>query len=61
MKPERLKSSSDDADAWQLQQIEVGLKDLDAGRTVSHEKVSNWLRSWGKPKETKAPRSSRFF
>jgi predicted transcriptional regulator len=33
------------------------LADLKAGRTVSHEKVKTWLRSWGKPDELPAPRT----
>ena len=44
------------AEEWQLAEIRRGLKELDAGQTVSHERVSTWLRSWGKPGEGKAPR-----
>ena len=43
-------------EAWQLGEIEAGIDDIEAGREVSHEKVSKWLKSWGKPGETKAPR-----
>jgi predicted transcriptional regulator len=43
------------AEEWQLGEIEAGLSDLDAGNTVSHEKVSAWLRSWGQNSETPAP------
>jgi len=45
-----------EAENWQLGEIEAGIDDLDQGRTVSHEKVSTWLRSWGKKSERKAPR-----
>jgi predicted transcriptional regulator len=45
-----------EAEEWQLREIQTGLDDLDAGHGVSHERVSKWLRSWGKPGETKAPR-----
>jgi RHH-type rel operon transcriptional repressor/antitoxin RelB len=45
-----------DAEDWQLGEIAEGIKELDSGRTVSHETVSKWLRSWGKPGEGKAPR-----
>jgi predicted transcriptional regulator len=31
------------------------LADLRVGRTVSHDKVKAWLRSWGKPDELPAP------
>ena len=41
---------------WQLEEIREGIKELDSGQTVSHETVSKWLRSWGKPGEGKAPR-----
>ncbi|MBZ5617141.1 MAG: CopG family ribbon-helix-helix protein [Acidobacteriia bacterium] len=45
-----------EVEEWQLGEIRRGLADLDEGRTVSHEKVSKWLRSWGKSPEGKAPR-----
>lgn len=45
-----------DSEEWQLGEIHTGLKELDSGEAVSHEKVSKWLKSWGKPGETKAPR-----
>ena len=45
-----------ESEEWQLGEIQVGLADLDSGKTVSHETVSKWLNSWGKPGETKAPR-----
>jgi RHH-type rel operon transcriptional repressor/antitoxin RelB len=45
-----------DAEDWQLDEIGEGLRQLDRGQTVSHETVSKWLRSWGKPGEGKAPR-----
>ena len=44
------------AEEWQLGEIQQGLKELDAGQAVSRERVSTWLRSWGKPGEGKAPR-----
>jgi predicted transcriptional regulator len=45
-----------EAEEWRLAEIRQGLEELDAGQTVSHERVSTWLRSWGKPGEGKAPR-----
>ena len=48
------------AEEWQLGEIQQGLKELDAGQGVSHERVSTWLRSWGKPGEGKAPRGRLF-
>ena len=44
------------AEEWQLGEIQRGLKELHAGQAVSHERVSAWLRTWGKPGEGKAPR-----
>lgn len=40
---------------WQLAEIRKGKKDARAGRTVSHEKVARWLRSWGTKRELPAP------
>lgn len=45
-----------DSEEWQLGEIGDGVAELDSGQTVSHEKVSKWLKTWGKPGETKAPR-----
>jgi RHH-type transcriptional regulator, rel operon repressor / antitoxin RelB len=45
-----------ESEAWQLGEIDAGIADLDSGHGVSHEKVSKWLKSWGKPGEAKAPR-----
>jgi hypothetical protein len=36
--------------------VVAGIAELDAGQTVSHEKVSKWLKIWGKAGESKAPR-----
>jgi predicted transcriptional regulator len=44
-----------EAQEWQLGAIGEGIADADAGRTVNPEKVAFWLRSWGKPRERKAP------
>lgn len=37
------------AQEWQLGEIEAGIAELDAGKTISHEKVSKWLSSWDNP------------
>ena len=44
-----------ETEEWQLGEIQAGMAELNAGDTVSHDKVSKWLRSWGKRRETKAP------
>ena len=45
-----------EAEEWQLGEIQAGIADADKGNVVSHERVSKWLRSWGKNTEGKAPR-----
>ena len=45
-----------DAESWQVEEIHAGLKELDAGRSVTHDRVSRWLRSWGKKGEHKVRR-----
>ena len=45
-----------EAEEWQLGEIEAGVKELNAGEGMGHEKVAEWLRSWGQQGETKAPR-----
>jgi predicted transcriptional regulator len=45
-----------DSEERQLGEIHKGIKDLDSGQSVSHDKVSKWLKTWGKSGETKAPR-----
>jgi predicted transcriptional regulator len=45
-----------EAEEWQLGEVHAGLAELDAGQAVSHENVSKWLRSWGRPGEPKAPK-----
>jgi len=46
-----------EAESWQLDEIQAGLKELDAGRGAAHKDVSAWLRSWGRTRERKAPRA----
>ena len=45
-----------ESEEWQLGELQAGIAELESGEEVSHEKVSKWLSSWGKPGETKAPR-----
>ena len=46
-----------EAESWQLDEIQAGLKELDEGRAVPHKEVSTWLRSWGRKRERRAPRA----
>ncbi len=45
-----------EAESWQLDETQAGLRELDEGRGVAHSEVSSWLRSWGGKRERKAPR-----
>ncbi len=45
-----------ESEEWQLGEIQAGIAELESGEGVGHERVSKWLRSWGKKGETKAPR-----
>jgi RHH-type rel operon transcriptional repressor/antitoxin RelB len=46
-----------EAESWQLDEIQAGLKELDEGRGMPHKDVSTWLHSWGRKRERKAPRA----
>lgn len=46
-----------DAETWQLDEIHAGVAELDKGRGVSHAEAAKWLRSWGKKRERKPPRT----
>lgn len=43
-------------DEWQLGEIRTAMGELDTGKGVSHDRVTSWLKSWGKVNEKKAPR-----
>jgi predicted transcriptional regulator len=45
-----------EVESWQLDETQTGLEQLDAGRGVAHKNVANWLGSWGRKRERKAPR-----
>lgn len=38
-----------------LEELDEGLADIEAGRIVDHDVVANWLRTWGKKVEGPAP------
>ena len=46
-----------EAESWQLDEIQIGLDELDEGRRIPHKDVVNWLHSWGRKRERKAPRA----
>jgi RHH-type rel operon transcriptional repressor/antitoxin RelB len=45
-----------EAEEWQLSEIQEGIRGLDAGEGLGHDKVAAWLRTWGKKAELKPPR-----
>lgn len=45
-----------EAESWQLDEVQQGLSELDDGRGVPHKDVADWVRSWGRKRERKAPR-----
>ena len=40
---------------WQIAHFEEGLADADAGRTIPHERVREWLLTWGSEDEAEPP------
>ncbi len=44
-----------DEQAWQIAQIEEGLGDTDAGRTIPHKRIREWLLTWGSDAEAEPP------
>ena len=46
-----------EAESWQLDEIQAGLKELDEGGGVENKEVATWLRSWGRKRERRAPRA----
>jgi predicted transcriptional regulator len=47
----------DGYEEWKLKEIQAGLDEVEAEETVSHEKVVDWLRSWGTGNELPPPLS----
>ncbi len=41
--------------AWQIDHISAGIDQLDHGETIGHDKVENWLTSWGVKNELDHP------
>ena len=40
---------------WHIKAIEEGIADVEAGRTIPHERVREWLESWGTEDELDPP------
>ena len=39
-----------------MTEILAGIVDADAGKVVSHDRVVEWLRSWGQLSERESPK-----
>ena len=35
-----------EAESWQLDEVQTGMKELDEGQGIPHKDVAKWLRSW---------------
>lgn len=42
---------------WHLAAIQAAVREADAGKGIPHEKVMEWVQSWGTPDEKPMPRS----
>ena len=40
---------------WQIAHMQAGIRELDAGNSLPHEDVVDWLRTWGTERETEPP------
>jgi RHH-type rel operon transcriptional repressor/antitoxin RelB len=47
-----------DVNEWQVAGIKRAVASLDRGEGVSHERVKDWVESWGSGKERPIPKSS---
>jgi len=45
-----------DVNEWQVAGVKQAIASLDRGKGTSHEKVKNWVSSWGRKRERPAPR-----
>lgn len=43
-------------DSWEHQHIRAGMAELEGGEGVAHERVVEWLDSWGTENELPAPK-----
>lgn len=44
-----------DLNEWQVAGIKQAIASLDRGEGVSHERVKEWVKSWGRGKERPVP------
>jgi antitoxin component of MazEF toxin-antitoxin module len=55
LRPHGAEPVEDGYEVWAQAEIEAGLRDADAGNTVSGDEVVAWLRSWGTEHELPPP------
>lgn len=48
-----------DVNEWQVSGIRQAITSLDRGEAVSHDRVRDWVGSWGRKSERPAPKPSR--
>jgi antitoxin component of MazEF toxin-antitoxin module len=48
--------SQDSYERWKAEEIRAGFTEIEAGESVSNEKVVEWLRNWGSTHELPPPR-----
>jgi len=54
----RLADVIGNVDDWQVAGIKEAIKSLDRGEGISHERVKEWVKSWGSSNELPRPVSS---
>jgi RHH-type transcriptional regulator, rel operon repressor / antitoxin RelB len=47
-----------DGNEWQIAAIKQAIASLDGGASVSHERVKDWVSSWGSADERPMPKRS---
>ena len=47
-----------DSNEWQVAGIQKAMASLDRGEGVAHERIREWVNSWGSKKERPAPKRS---
>ena len=45
-----------DVNEWQVARIKQAIASLDRGEGVSHERVKDWITSWGSDREQPVPK-----
>jgi predicted transcriptional regulator len=56
LRPSSAEPVEEGYEEWKLAEIEAGIRELDSGKSIPGEKVTEWLRSWGTTNELPPPR-----